>query len=639
MTRLELPRKDTSTVLGFAKYKVYIGARSARAATVALLVTVLPSLLLAAPTIRSVKPSSVTVGDATLTVNGKGYEAGSVVYFGLAGAEAAVTTEFNSSRKLLASVVVSDALIPTGASLYVKNSDDTQSSAVAIPVSEADDGGGGGGKGGGKGLSRSDAMRFLYQATWGSTEESIDHVMAIGRDAFIEEQFNAIPSDFPEPDPTYTVTTFRPAQDRFYYNAVHSDDQLRQRMAFFLSQIWVVSSNTVGKTQQMVPYLRILHNNAFGNYRDILTEVTLSPTMGRYLDMVNNKKESNGVKPNENYPRELLQLFTDGPILLNNDGSQVLDAAGDSVPSYDEAVVVDLARVFTGWTYPTKPGAEPKCTNSAYDFGPMEANCEDRHDIGAKTLMNGYVIPAGGTARQDLDLALDHIYAHQNMGPFLALRMIHHFVTSNPSAAYVNRVAKVFNSSKKVRGDLKAVIKAVLTDREALSSEHHHTHLREPVLFANALLRAFDATLSEPNPLRSRVTAMGQEVFRPPSVFNYFHLAHGTFHGTDGSEDDGPEFAIHTFSTAIDRADFVYRLARNILGTGATLNLGPYLALADTPDALTDAVINTLLSAPLSSTERQSIITAVSDVSAGNPARRVEYAIYLTALARAQVQH
>ena len=347
MTHIRLPRNNPAIAVGLTKIRAYLAAPFARTVTLALLVSSLPAMLLAAPSIRSVKPSSVTVGNATLTVNGKGYEAGSVAYFGLPGAEAAVATGFDSSRKLTVTVVVSDDLIPTGASLYVKNSDATQSNAVAIPVSAAGGGGGpgGGGGGGGNSLSRSEAMRFLSQATWGPTEESIARVIAIGRDAFIEEQFNAIPSDYPEPDPTYAVTTFRPAQDRFYYNAVHGNDQLRQRMAFFLSQIWVVSANTVGQAQQMVPYLRILHNNAFGNYRDILTEVTLSPTMGRYLDMVNNRKESNGVKPNENYPRELLQLFTDGPTLLNNDGTEVVDSAGNPVPSYDEAVVVDLAAI------------------------------------------------------------------------------------------------------------------------------------------------------------------------------------------------------------------------------------------------------------------------------------------------------
>lgn len=166
MARLHSPTKNPAIAVGLTKFRAYLAAPFARTVTLALLVSSLPAMLLAAPFIRSVKPSSVTVGNATLTVNGKGYEAGSVAYFGLPGAEVAVTTGFVSARKMTATVVASDDLIPTGASLYVKNSDDTQSNAVAIPVSAA---GGGGGGGGGNSLSRSDAMRFLSQATWGPT--------------------------------------------------------------------------------------------------------------------------------------------------------------------------------------------------------------------------------------------------------------------------------------------------------------------------------------------------------------------------------------------------------------------------------------------------------------------------------------
>ena len=270
----------------------------------------------------------------------------------------------------------------------------------------------------------------------------------------------------------------------------------------------------------------------------------------------------------------------------------------------------------------------------------MVAPCSNFHDSSAKTLMNGFQIPAGGTTRSDLDAALQHIYDHPNMGPFLAVRMIRHFVTSHPSPGYVQRVATTFDDNGSgVRGDLQAVIQAVLLDPEATSSDPLHGHLREQILYANALVRTLGVTVEEQNPLAVEVAEIGQRVFSPPSVFNYFHLAHGTFHGAGHMQADGPEFQNHTFVTAIGRADLVYRILHNKGGYGATFDDSPWLALAGDPAGLVDAVIRAMLPDPLSATERQIIIDAVNSVSPGNPARRVEYAIYLTAVTRMQVQH
>ena len=586
------------------------------------------------PTISAVRPSKLKLGEVSLTVAGSGFQSGAQIWFGNASGGAFLTTTYRSTKRLTASVLVTEDLGPV-ALIYVRNPDGAESNIVEVPVDSSS--GGGGGKGG-PSLSRAGAMRFLAQATWGPTEDTIAQIIEGGKEAFLEAQFAAVPSTYP--DPIEGVTDFRPAQEKFFYNAVHGGDQLRQRMAFFLSQIWVVSANTVGRSEQMVPYLRLLHGQAFGSYLDIMRQVTLSPTMGRYLDMVNNAKTEpgSGVNPNENYPREVLQLFTVGPTKLNLNGSPQTDPAGDTIPTYDEDVILNLARVFTGWPYPTKPDATPHWHNPSYYAGPMES-FDAYHDTSQKTLLDGYLIPIGGTAQADLDMALDHIFEHPNVGPFLAVRMIRHFVTSNPSSQYVRRISKVFNNNGQgVRGDLRAVIKAVLLDREASSTAADQGHLREPILFANALLRALGATLLEQNPMRSRTRSMGQEVFRPPTVFNYFHLAHGTFHGDESGPGDGPEFQIHTLATAIDRADFIYRVVRNILGDAAVLDLSPYLALTDDPAALTDLAIYNLLPDPLSATERQSIIDAVSNVSSGNPNRRVEYALYLVAVTRLQVQ-
>ncbi len=602
-----------------------------------------------APLVRSVRPNKISPGEVTLTVRGAGFDSGATVYFGPQGSESPLPTTYKSARSLDASATVAEEWAPA-ASLFVRNGDGSQSNTVAVAIDTGGKGGGkgngnggGGGGGGGETLTREQAMRFLYQSTWGPTEESIAHLMDVGKQAFLDEQFAARPSTYPDPPDPDLSTSFRPAQDKFFQNAVHGDDQLRQRMAFFLSQIWVVSANTTGQIQQMVPYLRTLDQHALGNYRDIMLDVTLNPTMGRYLDMVNNRKANpeTGISPNENYGRELLQLFSVGPIKLNLDGSPQTDGSGAPVPSYTEETVQDLARVFTGWTYPTRPGGSPRCGNPSHYDGPMIVVCQSRHDADAKTLMDGYAIPAGLTAEQELDLALDHIFEHPNVGPFVAFRMIRHFVTSNPDPAYVGRVAQVFNDNGQgVRGDMRAVIEAVLLDPDAESADPLNSHLREPILYANALLRAFGATLEASNPIRSKTRDMGQEVFRAPSVFNYFHLAHGTFHGDHASHADGPEFGIHTLSNSVRRADFAYHIGRNSLGTGASVDLSDLLPLAGDPGALVDAVIAKLVSSgALSAAERQSVLDAVNAVSASDSARRVEYAIFLVATTRFQVQH
>ena len=218
--------------------------------------------------------------------------------------------------------------------------------------------------------------------------------------------------------------------------------------------------------------------------------------------------------------------------------------------------------------------------------------------------------------------------------------MIRYFVDSNPSSQYVRRVAKVFdNNGSGVRGDLKAVIEAVLRDREADKPGGDHGHLREPVLFSLALLRSLDGQVLEANILQWWTYKMGQWVFRPPTVCNDFHLLHGGFHGAHGSV-EGPEFQIHTYTNAMERVDFVYRVARNQMGTGVSIDLSTFYALTDDPAALLALAEDTLLQALLTDTERTSILTAINDVSPGNQQRGVEYAIYLVATSsRYQVQH
>jgi uncharacterized protein (DUF1800 family) len=428
-----------------------------------------------------------------------------------------------------------------------------------------------------------------------------------------------------------------PVRNQFFHNAFHGQDQLRQRMAFALSQIFVVSANKVGQDYQMIPYLRLLQQGAFGNYEDLMRAVTLSPTMGVYLDMVNNDKTipGSGLNPNENYPREFLQLFSVGTRLLNSDGTEQVDSSGNPIPPYDQEVILNLSRVMTGWTYPTQPGATPRWRNPSYYDGPMEA-VDSHHDMGEKELMNGVILSAGQTAQQDLDQAIQHVFQHPNVGPFVATRLIRHFVTSNPSPQYVARVVQVFNSnSSGVRGDLPSVMKAILLDPEAASVNPPGGHLREPVLFEIALLRALGATVDLNNPLYTRAREMGQDLFSPPSVFNYF----SPLYGIPGSALLGPEFQIHNFSSSIARANFVYRVVTGGLGTGASVDLVPFESLAANPSQLVTTIAQLLLHEPLSPLEQTIIVSAISPAGS-TPSTRVRNAVYLIAASsRYQVQH
>src|SRR5271170_3456953 len=340
------------------------------------------------------------------------------------------------------------------------------------------------------------AARFLDQATWGPTPASIAALQQMGITNWLNAQFALNTSDLPgQPildSAGKSNNNLAPVQAAFFQNTVTGQDQLRQRIAFALSQIWVVSAESgVPDAYAYPPYWRIFRDNAFGNYRDIIKAVTLSPAMGRYLNMANNNKANpaKGTAANENYGRELMQLFTLGLTQLNLNGTPVLDANKNPLPTYNQGEVTNMAKVVTGWTYPTAPGATAKANNPAYYFGQMFA-VEAEHDTTAKAIFGNVTIPAGQTAQQDLESLLDALMAQPTMAPFISQQLIEHLVTSNPSPAYIQRIAQVFeNDGTGVVGNLQAVITAILTDEEARAGDGAQSaitanfgHLREPIL-------------------------------------------------------------------------------------------------------------------------------------------------------------
>jgi uncharacterized protein (DUF1800 family) len=481
-------------------------------------------------------------------------------------------------------------------------------------------------------ISKEEAALFLEQATWGPTPELITKVAVEGKEKFLDEQFAAPASLYPLP--AEGVTAMAPYQRLFYHYGVHRPDQLRQRVGFALGQILVVSAATLGQSPQMVPYINLLQSRAFGNYRDLLIEVSLSPAMGDYLDNVNNQKPNvaRNQSPNENYAREFLQLFSIGTELLNEDGTVQTDVTGKPLPAYTEDTVKQLALAFTGWVYAPAPGQPLRARNAANYAVPMVA-FEDSHDKTEKTLLNGYTMPAGRTARQDLDDAITHLFNHPNTGPFVCVRLIRSLVTSNPSPDYVKRVVGVFNNNGQgVRGDLRAVVRAILLDPEAsalqgLAGEHRLNagKVKEPVLYVLGVLRAIGATVVENNNLSRFANNMGQNVFYPPSVFNYFHLDHKL--GDTGLY--GPELEIHTASAAIQRANFITSVVDRGLGTGTTYTFDALAALAGNPDTLIDELSLRLTHGTLPPEAKTVIRNFVNGTT--NAAFRVNRALYLVA--------
>ena len=523
-----------------------------------------------------------------------------------------------------------------------------------------------------------DAFRFLTQASFGPTAAELARVQAMGIPAYLEDQFAQPESGYPDSQYTYlslkttvdcnnrdpagnTYPATAPQaicyrdnltptglQRQFFTNAVTMPDQLRQRVAWALAQIMVISTveSDLSVAYVMARYQNILFDEAFDNFETLLKRVTLSPAMGNWLDMVNNDKPAGTRVPNENYAREVLQLFSIGLSSLNQDGTPVLDAQGLPIPTYNQDTVKQFARVFTGWTYPPATGVTTTGKNAANYVSPM-VPYPNGHDVAVKTLLNGTNLAANQTAQADLDAAVHNIFLHPNVGPFIGKQLIQHLVTSNPSPAYVARVAAVFNNNGQgTRGDMKAVLRAILLDAEARGeskTDPSYGQLREPVLMLTALLRATGGTTDGAS-LADRVASLGERPYSSPSVFNFYPPDY-TIPETSLI---GPEFAIHNTSTAVGRSNLVYTLIYSGVGADTTVPnaIGTHITttslepFAPDPFGLATRVEMLLLGTNLGPLQHNVVAKAITLVPATNAVERVRMAMYLTASSYYfQVQH
>lgn len=480
------------------------------------------------------------------------------------------------------------------------------------------------------------AARFLAQSTFGPTTSSINHLLNVGTEQWITDQFNVNPS-LHAPSVLEVIGPYEGEEGELAFNrrmetwwtvSVLAEDQLRQRMAFALSQFFVVSevNDEIGFfPQAAATYYDILVNGSFGNFRDLLEKITLSPVMGVYLSTLGNQKPEpeEGIRADENFAREIMQLFTIGLNELNQDGSVKTDGQGQPIATYNLEDIKNLARVFTGWT-----NENDSLKDDEFDFISQMKPIENRHDTDQKILFNGtVVIPAGGSARADLKIALDTLFNHPNVGPFFGKQLIQRLVTSNPSPEYVARVAAKFaNNGSGIRGDLSEVIRAVLLDQEA--STGHITNpnvfgkLREPVLRMTHLWRAFNGRAVDGRiPFTYPKEVLSQAPLRAASVFNFYRPDHIPSGELRNLGVNAPEFQITNESSVVRLSNFLadsihYRY-NGVDGAGhddVLLDLSNELALADTPEALLEHLDLLLMSGQMPAEMKQIIISHITDV-------------------------
>jgi uncharacterized protein (DUF1800 family) len=548
----------------FAGHSVTISATTAAAGSASLSVKILNLL----PIFASASVTQTVTGTAfSLNVLGSGFVSTSQLL--VAGAN--VATSFLSSGELQSAINLSPGT--TTVTVGILNPNAAQNSPVTqtVPVEAI------------PAVSFTQAARLLDQATFGPTLAAIQQVQQIGTAAYLNQQFATPTTLMPAiPNPPVAAcpggTEFC-AQNSFWENALTANDQLRQRVAFALSEMFVVSTDMVN-ARTIPSYHNMLANDAFGNFSQLMNDVATSAAMGEYLDMLDSGAPPAGQIADENFGRELMQLFTTGLYRVNPDGTLQVSAQELPQPVYTELQVQAYARALTGWTYANPTGGVPTSfPNGVPNYDQPMQPIPVSHDITAKVLLDGVTLPAGQTAEEDLTGLIASIFNHPNVGPFVCRQLIQHLVTSFPSPAYVSRVAEVFaNDGSGVRGDMKAVVTAILNDPEARAADTDPTvdggHLREPILYFTGILRALQFTNVSPQGsyfIASSYTApLGQTPYAAASVFNFFPPSYVI----PGTAINAPEFAQENTASAIARLNLADSIVRNHL-TSFNIDMSP----------------------------------------------------------------
>jgi uncharacterized protein (DUF1800 family) len=630
------------------------------------------SVLNPIPILSSATPTSFNIGPASVVVQGQNFISGAQVLMN----GSAVPTTFNSGGQLTGSLTISE---PGTLDLQVLNPspgpatsndliEDVAGGAPVLPV------------------TAEDAVRFLDQATFGATDGEVHQLSQIGFQTWLNQQFN-VPQTLREPSVEQALVLNNPpcaasdlmcnsalflqnnqsevyVENAFWQQAISANDELRQRVQYALSEQFVISGTTPA-VQNMprgeAAYYDMLGADAFGNFRQLLQDVTLNPMMGQFLSMLQNDKGDANTDPDENYAREVMQLFTIGLYQLNDDGTQKLDSTGNPIPTYSNTDVMGLAKVFTGfsWNVPgnTSDTAWSSCciyvgTGYGEDLLPMQPY-PSHHSTEEKGFL-GVTIPASGSPdpNGDLKIALDTLFNHPNLPAFFSKQLIQHLVTSNPSPAYVGRASAVFkDDGQGVRGDMKAVISAILLDPEARdtatdAANPQYGKVREALIRYTNWARAFTAQSRTGSyylgSTEDPIWGLGQMTMRSPTVFNWFapgYVPPGTSIAQAGLV--APEMQMTNVTTVVGYLNYMQSAIGSGAQNGSDLfsSYGTELNLANTPDQLVARVNLLLMAGQMDSNLQTEILGAVSsipipsgDQNAINAAlaARVQTAVYLT---------
>lgn len=633
------------------------------------------SVLNPIPILNSASPMNFNVGPpaTTVTLTGQNFINGAQVLVN----GSPVATTFNSGTQLTANL---DLTVPGNLDLQVLNPSPgpaTSADLIAlvngtppVPV-----------------VSPQDASRFLAQATFGATDASIHHLSMVGYQPWLNEQF-ALPPTPLEPAVEQAVIVNNPpcaagdvkcnaalfvqnssndglVQDAFWQQVIAGNDQLRQRVEYALTEMFVISSAADSSIQNMprgqASYYDVLGADAFGNFRTLLQDVTLNPMMGQMLSMLGNDKGNATTDPDENYAREVMQLFTIGLYELNDDGSQKLDVGGKPIPTYSNTDVMGLAAVFTGFSW-NIPGnnTDTAWSNCCAYVGPghgeelLPMQSFPSHHSTVQKQFLGVTIPASGSPDPDgeLKLALDTLFNHPNLPPFFCKQMIQHLVTSNPSPTYIGNCSAVFkNDGLGVRGNLQAVISEILLDPEARDTATDFSNpqfgkVREALIRYTEWARAFSAQSRTGSygvgGTEDPIWGLGQMSLRSPTVFNWFapgYVPPGTSIAAAGLV--APEMQMTNVSTVVGYLNYMQDAIGSSASGGPDLfsSYETEMALAGTPAALLDRINLLLMSGEMNSTLYGQILSAISaipipasDQNAINAAlaNRVRTAVYLT---------
>lgn len=489
------------------------------------------------------------------------------------------------------------------------------------------------------------ASRLLGQASFGPTAAEVDRLSSIGYRTWIEDQFAKPQSLHRSYIDGITASSGEKASHNHFYESfwrqvATGEDQLRQRVAFALSQIFVISFQhdaLFSYPRGVASYYDMLGAHAFGNYRNLLEAVALHPMMGIYLTSIRNQKESGARVPDENFAREVMQLMSIGLYELNQDGTPKV-AGGQPIETYTNADIGGLAKVFTGWSWAGPDKSDTRFSGTTADpnrdWQPMQSYPKF-HSTSEKKFL-GVSVPAQASPEASLKTALDTLFNHPNVGPFIGKQLIQRLVSSNPSPQYVARVAAAFaNNGQGVRGDMKAVIRAILLDPEARSdasavNNPNTGKLREPVLRLANWMRAFNAQSASGRFLLGNLddplSSLGQTPMRSPSVFNFYRPGYVPPNSSTAAAGlVAPEMQITGETSVVGYLNFMRNAISN--GTGASADIkADYtaeIALADTPDKLVDRIDLLLMANQMPATLRNQIIAAVNSVAlpANDPAK------------------